>query len=139
VSLFLLDTDHLSLYQMGHPQVLQNIARHLTDQLTISVITVEEQLTGWQRALHQAKDDARREQIYQRMAHTVETLSGWLVLPLSRTALGRHALLIRQRLNVGSNDLKIAASALENNAIVVTRNLRDFGRVPGLVCQDWTV
>jgi tRNA(fMet)-specific endonuclease VapC len=51
VSLFLLDTDHLTLYQMGHPQILQNVARHLTDQLAISVITVEEQLTGWQRAL----------------------------------------------------------------------------------------
>ncbi len=45
--------------------------------------------------------------------------------------------LVRQRLNVGSNDLKSAATALEHNAIVVTRNLRDFGRVEGLVCEDW--
>jgi tRNA(fMet)-specific endonuclease VapC len=139
VSLFLLDTDHLTLYQMGHPQLLQNVVLHLTDQLAISVITVEEQLTGWQRALHQAKDDSRREQIYRRMALTVEALSGWHILPLTQAALGRHAILIRQRLNVGSNDLKIAASALESNAIVVTRNLRDFGRVSGLLCQDWTV
>ncbi|HYT91900.1 MAG TPA: type II toxin-antitoxin system VapC family toxin [Gemmataceae bacterium] len=136
MSLFLLDTDHLTLYQMGYPPVLQNVARHLADQLAISVITVEEQLTGWQRALHQAKDDARREQVYCRMALTVEALSGWRVLPLSQAALSRHATLVRQRLNVGSNDLKIAASALENNAIVVTRNLRDFGRVSGLLCQD---
>jgi tRNA(fMet)-specific endonuclease VapC len=139
VSLFLLDTDHLTLYHMGHPQLLQNVARHLTHHLAISVITVEEQLTGWQRALNQATSNPRREQIYQRMAHTVESLSGWRVLPLTCAALNRHAQLIRQRLNVGSNDLKIAASALENNAIVVTRNLRDFGRVAGLSCQDWTV
>jgi tRNA(fMet)-specific endonuclease VapC len=139
VSLFLLDTDHLSLYQMGHPQLLRNVALHLSDQLAISVITVEEQLTGWQRALKQAKNDVRREQIYQRMARTVEDLSGWLVLPLSRFALNHHAILIRQRLNVGSNDLKIAASALEHKAIVVTRNRRDFGRVAGLVCEDWTL
>jgi tRNA(fMet)-specific endonuclease VapC len=139
VSLFLLDTEHFTLYQMGHPQLLQNIARHLTDQLAISVITVEEQLTGWQPALHQAKDDARREQIYQRLALTVESLSGWRVVSLSQAALGQHAILMRQRLNVGSNDLKIAASALENQAIVVTRNLRDFKRVPALACQDWAV
>ena len=139
MSLFLLDTDHLTLYQMGHPQLVKNVALHMTDQLARSVITVEEQLTGWQRALHQAKDDARREHIYQRMALAVETLSGWLVLPLTRAALTHHALLVRQRLNVGSNDLKIAATALEHNAIVVTRNLRDFGRVPGLSCQDWSV
>jgi tRNA(fMet)-specific endonuclease VapC len=65
-------------------------------------------------------------------------LSDWHVLPLSLAALSHHALLIRQRLYVGSNDLKIAVTALENNATVVTRNLRDFGRVPGLVCEDWT-
>jgi tRNA(fMet)-specific endonuclease VapC len=139
VRLFLPDTDHLTLYQMGHPKLLRNIASHLTDQLTISVISVEEQLTDWQRALNQARDDIRREQVYQRMTQTVEALSGWRVLPLTRTALGRHALLMRQRLNVGSNDLKIAASALESNAVVLSRNLRDFGRVAGLVCQDWTV
>jgi tRNA(fMet)-specific endonuclease VapC len=73
------------------------------------------------------------------MALTVEALSGWLVLPLSRAALSQHAILMRQRLNVGSNDLKIAATALENNATVVTRNLRDFGRVSGLLCQNWAV
>jgi tRNA(fMet)-specific endonuclease VapC len=139
VSLFLLDTDHVTLYHVGHPQLLQNVARHIADQLAISVITVEEQLMGWQRALHQARDDARREQVYQRMALTVESLSGWLVLPLTRAALARHAALVRQRLNVSSNDLKIAATALENGAIVATRNLRDFRRVPGLLCQDWTV
>jgi predicted nucleic acid-binding protein len=31
-----------------------------------------------------------------------------------------------------------AAIALEHRATVATRNLRDFGRVPGLVIQDWT-
>jgi len=46
------------------------------------------------------------------MARTVETLAGWRVLPLARTALSRYATLSRQRLNVGSNDLKIAATAL---------------------------
>lgn len=92
MSLFLLDTDHLTLYQMGHPQLLQNLAQHLTDHLAISVISVEEQLTGWQRALHQAKDDARREQVYKRMARTVEFLAGWLVLPLSQASRRRDPL-----------------------------------------------
>ena len=139
MSLFLLDTDHLTLYQMGHPRVLTNVARHMTDQLAISVITVEEQLTGWQRTLHQARDDARREQIYRRMALAVESLASWRVLPFSLAAMARHATLVRQRLNVGSNDLKIAATALDFNATVVTRNRRDFARVAGLSHEDWTV
>jgi hypothetical protein len=34
VSIFLLDSDHLTLYQMGHPQLLQNVVRHLADEST---------------------------------------------------------------------------------------------------------
>ncbi len=41
------------------------------------------------------------------------------------------------RLNVGKMDLKIAAIALEHGCIVVTRNERDFRRVPGLVVENW--
>jgi tRNA(fMet)-specific endonuclease VapC len=139
MSLFLLDTDHVSLYQMGHPRVIGNVLRHLQDQLAITVITIEEQLSGWQRALRQARDDARRAEVYRRMALAIESLAGWMVCSFSVSAMTRHADLLRQRLNVSSNDLKIAATALESGARVVTRNARDFSRVPGLVWEDWSV
>ncbi len=42
------------------------------------------------------------------------------------------------KLNVGRNDLRLAALALELGAIVVTDNIRDFVRVPGLSWIDWT-
>ena len=44
----------------------------------------------------------------------------------------------KSKLNVGPMDLRIAAIALEEGGIVVTRNVRDFGRVPNLAVEDWT-
>jgi hypothetical protein len=44
-----------------------------------------------------------------------------------------------QKLNVRKADLSIAAIALECHAIVVTRNLRDFSRVPDWFCDDWSM
>ena len=35
-------------------------------------------------------------------------------------------------------DLKIASVALVNQAVVLTRNSRDFGQIAGLFIEDWT-
>lgn len=43
----------------------------------------------------------------------------------------------RRGLMIGANDLLIAGHARSRALIVVTGNLREFGRVDGLRCEDW--
>lgn len=57
--------------------------------------------------------------------------------PNTERAIAHYEQLDAMRLNVGKMDLKIAAIALEHGCIVVTRNERDFRRVPGLVVENW--
>jgi tRNA(fMet)-specific endonuclease VapC len=42
-------------------------------------------------------------------------------------------------LRFGKMDLRFAAITLQNNSVLVTRNLRDFQRIPNLVVEDWAV
>ena len=75
----------------------------------------------------------------RRLSEVLKLMAGWEVLPMTVPALSRFDGLKQLKLNVGPNDLRIAAVALEVGGIVVTRNLRDFRRVPGLACEDWSV
>ncbi len=43
-----------------------------------------------------------------------------------------------QRIRIGTMDLKIAATALAHDATLLTRNVQDFSRVPGLRIEDWS-
>ena len=48
-----------------------------------------------------------------------------------------RALLERSGKKIGHNDLFIAATALANNAVLVTNNMDEFKRVPGLSLECW--
>jgi tRNA(fMet)-specific endonuclease VapC len=57
---------------------------------------------------------------------------------MTESMFDRFDQLVKMKLNIGSMDLKIAACGLDLNATVVTQNVRDFRRVPGLLWEDWT-
>jgi tRNA(fMet)-specific endonuclease VapC len=59
-------------------------------------------------------------------------------LSFTESAINRRAELRAFKLNVRKMDLAIAAIALEQSAVLLTRNTRDFRRVPGLAVEDWS-
>jgi tRNA(fMet)-specific endonuclease VapC len=130
VALFLLDTDIFSLWAVNHPAVAARVTAHAPAQVGLTVLTVEEALTGWQTALRRASTNDDRAVIYERMALTTAAIGRLRVVTCSRQALDRYDALRGLKLNIGNYDLRIAAIALEAGGTVVTRNLRDFRRAP---------
>jgi tRNA(fMet)-specific endonuclease VapC len=138
MSLHVLDTDTVSLYQHGHPQVCAGVADHPSGAVVISVMTVEEQLSGWYSELRRAKKAPQLAAIYERMAKTVRFYAALPILSFTEQAIACYDDLKRRRIRIGKTDLRIAAIALEHDAVVVTRNSRDFKQVPGLTVEDWS-
>jgi tRNA(fMet)-specific endonuclease VapC len=115
--------------------VVQRIDGRQSSELAISVMTVDEQLSGWYSMTRKARRPEELARSYENLAEAVVRLARWRILAYSVAAIARVAQWKTQRLNVRHMDLRIAAIALENGATVVTRNVRDFGRVPGLTVE----
>ena len=135
---YILDTDTLSLLQHGHPKVSQESEAKSPADLGITVISLEEQLSGWYTLLRRARRPDDLARVYQRLVDTVRSMAPLTILPFTTSAITRYQHLIQLRLNVRRMDLRIAAIVLEHGGTLVTRNSRDFGRVPGLVLEDWS-
>jgi tRNA(fMet)-specific endonuclease VapC len=136
--LYLLDTDTTSHLQRGRPVVVARAAAVPASSVAVSVITVEEQLSGWYTALRSTRDPVRLHAVYARMAAAVRFLGSFTILDYSLAAMAGYDRLLKAKLRVRKNDLRIAAVALEHGATVVTANTVDFARVPGIAVEDWT-
>src|ERR1700688_3737280 len=133
MAIFLLDTDMLSLHQRNQSQVIAAVDSHATDQLCVSTVTLEEQIGGWSALARSAKTPQAGAHGALLLAFPFVSLYTFAVTPLAGSARTHCELLVSAKLNVKHNDLRIAAIAKEIGATLVTPNLRDFGRVPGLL------
>jgi tRNA(fMet)-specific endonuclease VapC len=61
------------------------------------------------------------------------------VLPFDDAAANVFDDMRGRKVRVGAMDLRIASIALSRDMTVLSRNLADFGRVPGLRVEDWTL
>ncbi len=113
------------------------IDAHSPQDLSITVITVEEELAGWYTLLRQVRRPEEQAQVYQRLAEAIPLLARWQILPMTHAGILRYEGLKRMNLNVREMDLRIAAIVLEHDAVLATRNVGDFERIPGLVIEDW--
>jgi tRNA(fMet)-specific endonuclease VapC len=140
---YLLDTDHLSvMQQQSGPEfaaLSTRIAQHPPADLALSVVSFHEQVLGCHTYLTRARTSADLIRGYAMLARLLSDYSAVAVLPFDTPAAAVFDGLLTQRIRIGTMDLRIASIALSCNLTLLTRNLRDFQQVPGLVTENWTV
>lgn len=138
MSLYVLDTDTLTLWLRGQSRVCERIATHDPAELCVTIVTIEEILRGWYTQIRRARNDEQIARAYAALQQTVELASRLLILAFDHAAIQQFNELRKQRLRVGANDLRIAATVLEHRAMLITRNQSDFGNIPRLKLEDWS-
>ena len=113
------------------PSVIERFSSHAVGDIGISVITLAELEYGVSKSSRPARNREALEQF----------ISPLEVAPFDRRATavyGRlRTTLEKKGQAIGSMDLLIAAQALSLEVPLITHNLREFGRVPGLRVEDW--
>lgn len=142
MNLWLMDSDHISLLGRGGAEgqrILRRIAEKSQNAVVLSIISYEEQMRGWLSEIAAARTPDRQKPKYHELNRMLERYCATPILQFDDTAITIFQDLWVQRLRVGTMDLKIAAIALANNATLLTRNSRDFGKIPNLRIEDWSI
>jgi len=139
MSLYILDSDHLSLFQRGHSTIGQRLLFIPPDQIAITIISVEELLRGRLAQIRKANNPQERVYAYHWLMQTLEFLRNFTVVNYDAKAEATFQFLLNQKIRIGTQDLKIAAIALSQEATLVTRNRKDFERVSKLSFEDWSI
>lgn len=139
---FLLDTDHLSILQLGQGvefnRLSPRIAARPVAELGVSIVSLHEQALGCHTYISRAKTAAEVLRGYDLLRRVLADFQAMPVVPFDTAASAVNDQLVRAKIRIGTMDLRIAATALSRGLILLTRNVRHFGQVPGLVTEDWT-
>ena len=136
--MFLLDSDTISHLLQGNPQVVERI-RVATRPVCCPSVTRIEILRGRFQSIMAAENGAKILEAQQRLERTEAFLNGLRLLPINEAVAQEfdRLLVVKKLKKIGRGDLIIAAIALANRAILVSRNRKDFILVPGLPLENW--
>jgi tRNA(fMet)-specific endonuclease VapC len=128
---YMLDTNICIYVMKNYPLSLQEKFNSLAEQLCISSITLGELHYG-------AEKSARRAENLVAIEHFVARLD---VLPFEANAAAHYGQ-VRAELELmgtpcGPHDMQIGGHARSEGLIVVTNNMREFSRMPGIRVENW--
>lgn len=138
--MIVLDSDILTLWTYDHTKVRERYDA-VPDEETIAItaITRMEVLGGRTSSVLKAADEAELRKAAERLQQVEKMLEDFLVLHVDEAAIGHFGKLRtnKKTRKMGRADMLIACIALAQDALLVTRNVKDFKEVPGLRTENW--
>lgn len=130
----LIDASILIEYERGRLNLERHLAQRQQEEFFLSVVTASELLHGVHRAV-------QPEVRTKRSAFVEALLERFPLLPIDLATARAHAQvwaeLAAAGKMIGPNDLWLAATGLAHGLTMVTANVREFTRVPGLIVEVW--
>lgn len=84
--LFLLDTDHITLYREGNLHVQQRVGLRAAAEFGVTIVSFEEQVKGWLAFIHRAQTPIKVVWGYQSLQDTLSFFAKQQVLPFDEMA-----------------------------------------------------
>ncbi|HEX8999656.1 MAG TPA: type II toxin-antitoxin system VapC family toxin [Blastocatellia bacterium] len=137
MTIYLLDTDHLSLIQRGNAKVLARFLATPPDEIAASVVSYEEQTRGWLGHIKQARNQMQTCEAYDLLCGMQQSYCKLRLLEFNQAAYSKFEDLRRAHPRSGKRDLRIAATALVHDLTLVTRNTQDFISIANLRLENW--
>jgi tRNA(fMet)-specific endonuclease VapC len=140
---YLLDTDHISFLQrrssVEFTRLILRMGQYSPNDFSLSVVSLHEQVLGAHDFINRGQTNNNVVRGYTLLMEILQSFSSAPILPFDVQANAIFEDLKRQKIKVSTMDLRIATIALSRNLVLLTRNERDFSKVPGLVTENWTV
>lgn len=140
---YLLDTDHISFLQRrSSPEFTRLMARmrqFSSADFALSIVSFHEQVLGAHNFINRAQTNTETIRGYNLL---LEIFQGFRIAPILSFDAGAVAVfdnLRKQKICVSTMDLRIAAIAISRDLVLLTRNVKDFRKIPNLVTEDWTL
>jgi tRNA(fMet)-specific endonuclease VapC len=119
--------------------LLARIGAYSPQEFLVSIVSFQEQVAGWLAYLGRKREPTQVVHAYQQFGRLLSDYSTAHMVEFDEAAARQFDELRRQRIRIGTMDLRIASIALVGDHTVLTRNIVDFEKVPGLKIEDWTV
>lgn len=139
--MIVLDTDSLSLLERqtgeNYLRLQAKLDEFPPDEIVTTIITYEEQMRGWMSFLAKMRSVDEQVFAYETLKQYFDYFKTLTIIDFDKNAAEIYKNLKSQKIRIGTMDLKIASITISRNAILVSRNLRDFEQVPNLTVKDW--